>query len=81
MTWVRTVAEDEAEGYVRSLYEHLRKQRGFVPNIVKSTSIRPDLTQAYMRLVATLMFRPSGLTRVQREMLATVTSVANRCHY
>ena len=81
MAWVRTVEESEAEGYVKTLYEGLVKQRGWVPNIVKSTTIRPEMTRAWMGLFTTLMFGPSDLTRAQREMIATVVSVANRCHY
>lgn len=81
MTWVRTVDEAEADGYVRTLYEGLRKQRGFVPNVVKSTTARPELTRGVTSLFTTLMFGPSDLTRAQREMVATVVSVANRCRY
>jgi uncharacterized peroxidase-related enzyme len=81
MTWVRTVDPSEAEGYVKTLYEGVRAARGFVPNIVRSTTIRPDLTRAWMGLYTTLMFGASELSRAQREMLATVVSVANRCHY
>jgi len=36
MTWVRTVEDRDAEAYLETLYEGMRKQRGFVPNIVKS---------------------------------------------
>ncbi len=81
MAWVKTVEEHEAEGYVKTLYEGLAKQRGWVPNIVKSSTIRPELTRAWMGLFTTLMFGPSELKRAQREMIATVVSVANRCHY
>lgn len=81
MTWVRTVGEAEAQGYVGTLYEGLRKQRGFVPNVVKSTTIRPELTRGVTSLFTTLMFGPSEFTRAQREMVATVVSVANRCRY
>lgn len=81
MAWVRTVDERDAEPYLKTLYEGLRKQRGFVPNIVKSMSIRPELTRAWMGLYTTLMFGPSQLSRAEREMIATVVSVANRCHY
>jgi uncharacterized peroxidase-related enzyme len=81
MAWVKSVEEPEAEGYVKSLYEGLVKQRGWIPNIVKSTTIRPEMTRAWMGLFSTLMFGPSELTRAQREMIATVVSVANRCHY
>lgn len=81
MTWVRTVAEEDAETFLKTLYESMRRQRGFVPNIVKSMSARPELTRAWMGLYKTLMFGPSELTRAEREMIATVVSVANRCHY
>ncbi len=81
MTWVRTVAEAEGEGYVKTVYEGMVKQRGWVPNIVKSTTTRPEMTRAWMSLYTTLMFGQSDLTRPQREMIATVVSVANRCHY
>ncbi len=81
MAWVPTVHESEAEGYVKSLYEGVLKQRGWIPNIVKSTTIRPELTRAWMSVFTVLMFGPSALSRAQREMLATVVSVANRCHY
>jgi uncharacterized peroxidase-related enzyme len=81
MTWIRTVSEAEATGYVKSAYEAHVKARGWVSNIVKSFSIRPDILRAFQNLFVTLMFGPSDLSRAQREMLATVVSVANRCHY
>ena len=81
MTWVRTVEPSEAEGYVKGLYEGILKQRGWIPGIVKSTTIRPELTRAWMGVFTTLMFGPSELSRAQREMIATVVSVANRCRY
>ncbi len=48
MAWVRTVEPPEAEGYVKTLYEGILKQRGWIPNIVRSTTIRPELTRAWM---------------------------------
>jgi uncharacterized peroxidase-related enzyme len=81
MAWVRTVGESEAAGYVKTLYDNLRADRGFVPNIIKSMTIRPELTRAWTGLHRTLMFGPSDLTRAEREMIATVVSVANRCEY
>lgn len=81
MTWVRTVGEAAADGYVKTLYEGLLKQLGWVPDIVKGTTIRPELTRALRTLFSTVMFGPSELTRPQREMIAIVVSVANRCHY
>lgn len=81
MTWIRTVSEAEATGYVRSVYEAHQKSRGWVSNIIKSFSLRPDLLRAFQNLFATLMFGPSELSRTQREMIAVVVSVTNRCYY
>jgi uncharacterized peroxidase-related enzyme len=81
MTWIRTIGEDEATGYVKSVYEAHLKSRGWVSNIVKSFSLRPETLRAFSNMFATLMFGPSSLSRAQREMIAVVVSVANRCHY
>ncbi len=82
VAWIRTVGEAEATDHVKAMYEALIKQRGWVPNIVKVHSIRPDGLRAAMQMMnATMYSQTSGLTRAQREMIATVVSVANRCHY
>jgi uncharacterized peroxidase-related enzyme len=81
MTWIRTVPEAEAAGYVKSVYEAHQKARGWVSNIIASFSLRPELLRAFQNMFATLMFGPSELSRTQREMIAVVVSVTNRCHY
>ena len=82
VAWIRTVDESEATDLVKAMYDALIKQRGWVPNIVKVHSIRPDGLRAAMQMMnATMYSQTSGLTRPQREMIATVVSVANRCHY
>ena len=80
--WIRTVDESQATDHVKAMYDALIKQRGWVPNIVKVHSIRPDGLRAAMQMMnATMYSQTSGLTRAQREMIAIVVSVANRCHY
>ncbi len=81
IAWIETVHPEEATGYVKSLYEGFQKQRGWIPNILKSTSIRPDVTRGWVSLFNTLMYGPSGLTRSQKEMIAVVVSAGNQCHY
>ena len=81
VAWIRTVTETEASGYVKSIYEGFKNQRGWIPNILKATTIRSQLTQGWVTFFKTLMYGPSGLKRAQREMLAVVVSVVNRCYY
>lgn len=48
VAWIRTVDESEATDYVKSVYEGFVKQRGWVPNIMKVHSLRPDGMRAAM---------------------------------
>ena len=82
IAWIRTVDEAEAADYVKSVYDGFLEQRGWVPNIMKVHSIRPEGMRAAMVMMnATMYSETSGLSRPQREMIATVVSVTNRCHY
>jgi uncharacterized peroxidase-related enzyme len=82
VAWIGTVDESAATDHVKAVYDALIKQRGWVPNIVKVHSLRPDGLRAAMQMMnATMYSQTSGLTRAQREMIATVVSVVNRCHY
>ena len=80
--WIRMVDEAEATDFVRSAYDGFIRQRGWVPHIMKVHSLRPNLMRAIMQVVNAVMYdMSSGLTRGQREMIATVVSKTNRCHY
>ena len=79
---IRMVDEGEATDFVKSAYDGFIRQRGWVPHIMKVHSIRPSIMRATMQLVNAVMYDgSSGLTRAQREAIATVVSVTNRCHY
>ena len=41
----------------------------------------PGALRESMRMYTTIMFGPSDLSRAQREMIATVVSRSNQCHY
>jgi alkylhydroperoxidase family enzyme len=50
-------------------------------NIVQVMSQNPRVMRTNMDHYAAVMFGPSPLTRVQRELLATVCSAAVNCRY
>lgn len=81
MAWIRTVAPDEASGQLRRLYEAAVRRAGKVFNVIRVQSPRPLVLRASTRLYMEVMFGESGLTRAQREMIATAVSRANDCHY
>lgn len=81
MTWIQTVPEGEATGILKEVYDASAKMLGFVPNIVISTSLRPDFTQKFEALRHAITFGGSRLGRRKEELLALVVSVLNKCHY
>jgi alkylhydroperoxidase family enzyme len=81
MRHLQHIDEAEATGALAREYDAAIARAGKVFNIVKSMSLRPDVLRASMRLYREIMFAPSELSRVERELLAVVVSVANDCHY
>ena len=81
MPHIRLTEPDEATGLLASEYDAAIGRAGKIFNIVKAMSPRPETLQASMEMYKTIMFGPSSLSRAERELLATVTSSANDCHY
>ncbi len=81
MAWIKTISEQEATGPLKQMYESFRQRFPTVPNIMQSFSLKPEMLSAAARLFMTGTFGASNLSRVQEEMLATVVSALNRCHY
>ena len=50
MTFTATVPEDEATGEVAAIYAGERESVGYVRNLAKGFSLRPDVYAAWMRL-------------------------------
>jgi hypothetical protein len=93
MTWIKTipVSEDEKLRRVveaqRELYPIEYAQPihptpdGQTSGIVASHSLIPDALYHAFSTFGALMSPDLPLTRRQHEMITTVVSVANRCHY
>ncbi len=82
MAWIQTVDENEATGIVKEEYDAAIARAGHLYNIVKLFSVRPKSMHAFVELYKVVMHDPdSPLSRAQREMIATVVSKVNQCHY
>ncbi len=81
MAHIRLVEPDDATGPLKAEYDAAVARAGKVFNIVKAMSLRPGVLKRSMEMYKAIMFGPSGLTRAERELLATVTSRYNDCHY
>ena len=54
---------------------------GYVPNVLAAYSLRPQRLRNFMSIYNEIMLSPSGLSKLEREMVAVVVSSANRCYY
>ena len=93
MTWIKTVTVDESEE-VRKAVESQRElypieyatpvhptPDGETAGIVASHSLIPTALFHAFSTFGSLMSPELPLSRRQHEMITTVVSVANRCHY
>ncbi|HEX7997366.1 MAG TPA: hypothetical protein VF528_03025 [Pyrinomonadaceae bacterium] len=94
MTWIRTVPLTEADEKLRRAMEAQRElypleyavpihptPDGGASEIVASHSLIPDALYHAFATFGALMSPDLPLTRRQHEMITTVVSVNNRCHY
>ncbi|QIE40908.1 peroxidase-related enzyme [Rhodobacteraceae bacterium SC52] len=54
---------------------------GFVPNVLRAYAFDIEKLNAFTGLYNDLMLTPSGLSKLEREMIAVVVSSINHCHY
>ena len=54
---------------------------GFVPNVLRAYAFDVAKLGAFTAMYNDLMLAPSGLTKLEREMVAVAVSAENRCYY
>jgi uncharacterized peroxidase-related enzyme len=65
------------EAYFKKCEEKL----GFVPNVLKAYAFDMPKLEAFVAMYNDLMLAPSGLSKLEREMIAVAVSAQNRCYY
>ena len=94
MTWIKTIPPSEAGAKLRQILEAQKalypsEYREPVPaadgpqsdSIVATHTLIPDALHHAFSTFGVLLSPELPLTRQQHEMITTVVSVANRCHY
>lgn len=67
----------EMEAYFQKCQEKL----GFVPNVLVAYAFDNAKLETFVAFYNDLMLAPSGLSRLEREMIAVAVSSQNRCYY
>ena len=83
MTWIRSIAPEQATGGTADVYQRWRTKTGrdHVSNYWQSMGLDPAALDAMLALRAALMDNPAPLTTAQTEAIALVVSAVNGCDY
>ena len=82
MSWIRTIQYGEAEGPLEELYQRIgnhEKQR--VAHVLALQSLDAPALDGHHKLYRAVMRPTKKLRGADREMIATVVSQVNGCHY
>lgn len=66
---------------IEAYFEKCREKLGMIPNVLSAYAFDPAKLSAFIAMHDDLMRAPSGLTKLEREMIAVVVSSVNRCFY
>jgi len=80
MAWISWIDESDATGDLAKSYQEHGGPHG-VDHILKIHSLNPPSLDHHLRLYEHLMRGPSGLSTIEREMIAVIVSGANDCFY
>jgi len=66
---------------LQAIWAKCVEKLGFVPNVYSTYSLKPQRLRHFMAMYNEIMLAKSGLSKLEREMVAVVVSSANRCYY
>lgn len=66
---------------IQKYFAKCDEKLGFVPNVLRAYSFNQEKLRGFMGMYNELMLGPSGLSKLEREMIAVVVSSINHCFY
>ena len=76
-----SLPETKLNESMAAYFKKCREKLGFVPNVLKAYAFDMAKLEAFVALYNDLMLGPSGLSKLEREMIAVAVSSQNRCYY
>ncbi|HEU5019780.1 MAG TPA: peroxidase-related enzyme, partial [Pseudolabrys sp.] len=66
---------------MKAYFEKCQEKLGFVPNVLLAYAFDMAKLESFVAMYNDLMLAPSGLSKLEREMIAVAVSSLNRCYY
>ncbi len=81
VSWFPVPGESELPEGLQGLFRKARERVGFVPNVLRAYSFRPERLRAWFAHYRQLHEPTENLDAAEREMIAVAVSMANSCLY
>ncbi|MHB8646509.1 MAG: carboxymuconolactone decarboxylase family protein [Thermomicrobiales bacterium] len=79
ISWFPIPEEKDLDPRVADLVRRQREKLGAPNNVVRTHAWRPETMLRWLELYDYINRGPSGLSRIEREMIGVVVSAENRC--
>ena len=74
-------AETPLSDGMKAYFAKCEEKLGMVPNVLKAYSFNNEKLEAFVAFYNDLMLADSGLSKLDREMIAVAVSSVNQCYY
>lgn len=74
-------ALDPLPDATQKYFDICEEKLGMIPNVLKAYAFDTEKLDAFTGMYNNLMLAPSGLSKLEREMIAVVVSSINKCFY
>jgi alkylhydroperoxidase family enzyme len=83
MASVALIAEAEATGTVKAVYDDIMETHGidFVPNMYKAMAAKPGYLEANWNRIKAVMQTPGKFDKLTKEIIAVAVSAVSGCDY
>jgi uncharacterized peroxidase-related enzyme len=78
---VLELGESPLSPAMQAYFQKCQDKLGFIPNVLAAYAFDTVKLEAFVAMYNDLMLGPSGLSKLEREMIAVVVSSQNRCYY
>jgi uncharacterized peroxidase-related enzyme len=73
--------DDDLDPEMRAYFAKCQEKLGFIPNVLKAYAFDNTKLKAFVAMADEMMLADSGLSKLEREMIAVAVSSVNHCHY
>jgi uncharacterized peroxidase-related enzyme len=78
---LNTPSREQLDEPTQRYFDKCQEKLGMIPNVLQAYSHNPKQLEVFSSFYNCLMFGESGLSPLEREMIAVVVSSANHCFY